>query len=44
MEFQYVAMSLVKPGDQYNVIAHPNTFKPLCERRFYFEPRVGVSF
>jgi hypothetical protein len=44
MQLQYIAMSFVKPGNEYNVIAHPNTFKPLCKRRLDFEPCVGASF
>jgi hypothetical protein len=44
MELQDVAMSFVEPRDQDNVIAHCDTFKPLCKRRIDFEPCVEASF
>src|SRR5436309_10636735 len=44
MHFQYVALSLMQPGNHNNFIAHCNPFKSFSNRRIYFEPCIRGSF
>jgi len=44
MEFQSVAMSLVKPCDQNNVISDPDAFKPLRKCGINLDPCVRAAF
>ncbi len=44
MHFQGVAMRLVKPRNQDNLMAHVDTFKALRNRCIHFKPRVRRAF